>query len=92
MLEDYHILIDSLNKKFEFIFGRDFKLKPSHTDACSLVRYNNVGYTKAINRLDGGYDSEVDVYNWFGSYYIYIEVKLIFSSIVPHGKRKKVRI
>lgn len=87
MIQDYDNLIKTLNDKCKLIIGDDFRLKLCNGDGHSFTIYNNIGHVKAVNRLDGGIASEVYVYNWFGCYYLYVEVKFIFTSKKPHGKR-----
>ena len=88
MINDYKNLIPSLNKKCKLIIGNDFLLKPHKNDGHKLLIFNNIGNVKAVNRLDGDADSEVDVCHWFNNYYLYVEIKFVFDSRVPKGKRK----
>lgn len=87
MIQDYDNLIAALNTKSQLVIGDGFRLKQGRGDGHRFIIYNNIGNTKAVNRLDGGNASEVDVYNWFGRYYLYVEVKFIFDQIVPHRKK-----
>lgn len=87
MIKDYKNLIPNLNEKCKLIIGNDFLLKPYKGGDHKLLTFNNIGSFKAVNRLDGDADSEVDVCHWFGSYYLYVEVKFVFDSRVPKGKR-----
>ena len=87
MIQDYHNLITALNTKSQLVIGEGFKLKQVNGDGHRFTIYNNIGNTKAVNRLDGGTASEVDVYNWFGCYYLYVEVKFIFEQKVPYRKK-----
>lgn len=88
MIENHLDLIDNLNKKFRLIFGPIFMLKSSNSDGHNLKIYHNNGSETAINRLDGGNDSQVTVHNWFNNYYIYIEVKFIFKPTKLAGTKK----
>ena len=90
MIENYKDLINSLNGRLSLIIGQDFKLNPYKSDGHKLILFRNTGSEIAINRLDGGDDSEVDVYKWFDNYYIYIEVKFIYKQATPPGKRKPI--
>lgn len=87
MIQDHNNLITVLNNKCKLIIGEDFILKQDSGGGHRIIMYNNIGHLKAVNRLDDGTASEVDIYNWFGCYYLYIEVKFIFAPKVPHGKR-----
>lgn len=88
MINDYNSLILDLNEKCKLIVGNDFQLKQYRSDSHKLLIFNNTGSFKAINRLDGNTDSEVDVFHWFSNYYLYVEVKFVFDNRVPKGKRK----
>lgn len=88
MIKDYKNLIPNLNEKCKLIIGNDFLLKQHKGDGHKFLIFNNIGSLKAVNRLDGDADSEVDVCHWFGGYYLYVEVKFVFDSRVPKGKRK----
>lgn len=87
MIQDHDNLITALNNKCKLIIGDGFILKRSNGDGHRIIMYNNIGHLKAVNRLDGSAASEVDVYNWFGCYYLYVEVKFVFAPKVPRGKR-----
>lgn len=87
MIQDHVNLITALNNKCKLIIGDDFILKQGNVDGHRFIMYNNIGHFKAVNRLDCGVASEVDVYKWFGYYYLYVEVKFVFAPKVPHGKR-----
>lgn len=93
MIQDYKDLIDNLNEKLRIIIGQDFMLKLSTGDGHSLKLFRNNGNETAINRLDGGNDSEVLVHKWFKNYYIYVEVKFIFKQTkLPKAKTYTVII
>lgn len=92
MIKDYDELISGLNKKCKIIIDDNFLLKKCRVDEGRLLIYNNVGYKTAINRLDGGEDAQVSVYNWFGDYYLYVEVKFVFAPEIPKCKKKVTKI
>ena len=88
MIKDHGELISGLNKKCKIIIDDNFLLKSCRADEGRLLIYNNVGSETAINRLGGGEDAQVGVYNWFGDYYLYVEVKFVFAPEIPKGKKK----
>lgn len=90
MIQDYVNLISDLNTKSKLVIGDGFKLTQNKRDGHRFVAYHNIGSDKAINRLEDGNASEVYVYNWFGSYYLYVEIKFILGSKVPSRKRKPI--
>ena len=87
MIQDYDKLIKDLNDKCKLIVGNDFRLKKSDCSVHMCNIYNNIGNAKAVNRLDNGNASEVDVFKWFDDYYLYVEVKFVLAPKIPQGKR-----
>ncbi len=89
MIKEYDDLIQNLNKKGRLIIGKEFQLQRYESDGHKLLIFKNVGSgKKAVNRLDGGTNSEVNVCPWFGKFYLYVEVKFVFETKIPKGKRK----
>lgn len=80
MINDYNNLIRSLDEKCRLIIGNDFQLKRYQSDSHKLLIFHNNGTVKAVNRLGGDADSEVNVYPWFSTYYLYVEVKFVFDT------------
>ncbi|MEY8606214.1 MULTISPECIES: hypothetical protein [Bacteroidales] len=87
MIENIDSIIRNLNQRLGGIVGTDFALdKVSESNASRIFQTH--GNALALNRLEDGTTGEVSVYNWFGEYYIFMEIKILYGVYVPKGKRK----
>lgn len=87
MIEDVDLIIRDLNRRLGGIVDTGFALDKVSESNVSRV-FQTHGNDRALNRLEDGTTGEVSVYNWFGEYYIFIEIKIRYGLHVPQGKRK----
>lgn len=87
MIENLDSLIRNLNRILSGIVGTGFALDKISESNLSNI-YQTHGNEFALNRLEDGTTGEVPVYNWFGEYYIFMEIKILYGVYVPQGKRK----
>lgn len=87
MIDNIDLLISELNKRLHTIVKLEFNLDLVEKEG-NLKVFQTHGRNTALNRLDDGHSGEVSVYNWFGDYYIFIEIKFLFGVYVPSGKKK----
>lgn len=87
MIEDIDSIIKDLNRRLGGIVGAGFAL--DNVSESNVARiFQTHGNDVALNRLEDGTTGEVSVYNWFGEYYIFIEIKMFYGLHVPQNKRK----
>lgn len=87
MIENIDSIIKNLNQRLGGIVGTDFALDKVSESNVSRI-FQTHGNALALNRLEDGTTGEVSVYNWFGEYYIFMEIKILYGVYIPQGKRK----
>lgn len=87
MIENIDSIIRDLNRRLGGIVGTGFVLNKVSESNMSRV-FQTHGNDTALNRLEDGTFGEVCVYNWFGQYYLFMEIKILYGIHVPQGKRK----
>lgn len=87
MIENIDSFIRDLNRRLRGFVGIDFVLNEVDYGQTSRI-FQTYGKDSALNRLEDGTNKQVMVYNWFGVYYIFMEIKIIYGVHVPQGKKK----